>query len=256
MFSSLCVSSLFIDRVHFISEKSQAADGVTASYDALLELFECTGNFLKRLHIYTGISLDPLMTDIVAKIMVELISILALAKKQINRGRLSKQRLSIIKATTSERFAEQFAKRLLGDSEIETILKRLDRLTQEEARMTVAQTLAVVHGLLNNMKVVRDGESSCLVNSKRLIRLFVCVGGEASTSAIRQTLGTFLPLCANRYSLALCGMLVTMQEVANEVNKMKRASSRPLLAPWRVNRSLRRPVTEGCQKLDLSSGPV
>ena len=60
----------------------------------------------------------------------------------------------------------------MGDSEIETILKRLDRLTEEEARMTVAQTLVVVHGLLNNMKVVMDGESSCLVaNSKDLLRL-------------------------------------------------------------------------------------
>jgi hypothetical protein len=46
---------------------------------------------------------------------------------------------------------------LLGDREIETILRRLDRLTQEEARMTVVQTLAIVHGLLNNMKVVMDG---------------------------------------------------------------------------------------------------
>jgi hypothetical protein len=61
-------------------------------------------------------------------------------------------------ATTSEHVAEQFAKKLLGNCEIETILKRLDRLTQEEARMTVAQTLAIVHGLLNNMKVVMDGE--------------------------------------------------------------------------------------------------
>ena len=60
----------------------------------------------------------------------------------------------------------------MGDSEIETILKRLDRLTQEEARMTVAQTLAVVHGLLNNMKVVMDGESSCLVtNAKDPLKL-------------------------------------------------------------------------------------
>ena len=67
------------------------------------------------------------------------------------------------------RVAEQFAKKLLGDSEIEMILKRLDRLTQEEARMTVAQTLAVVHGLLNNMKVVMDGESSYLVYSRHLI---------------------------------------------------------------------------------------
>ncbi|KAF8256367.1 hypothetical protein EI94DRAFT_1793479 [Lactarius quietus] len=178
-----------------------AADGVSASYDALLELFECLGNFLKRLHIYSGISLDPLMTDIVARIMVELISILALAKKQISRGRL-----------------KQFAKKLLGDSEIEKILRRLDRLTQEEAHMTVAQTLAVVHGLLNNMKVVMDG-------------------GETSTSTIRET-------------------LVTMQEVANEINKMKRASSRLLLVPCRVYLSHRRPVTKGFQKLDLTSGSV
>jgi hypothetical protein len=87
------VSSLFT-RVHLISEQSQAADGVSAGYDALHELFECIGNFLKRLHIYTGISLDPLMKDIVAKIMVELISILALAKKQISRGRLSEHALT------------------------------------------------------------------------------------------------------------------------------------------------------------------
>jgi hypothetical protein len=59
----------------------------------------------------------------------------------------------------------------LGDSEIEAILKRMDRLTQEEARMTTTQTLAVVHGLLNNVKVVMDGESSRL-QFKHLIRLF------------------------------------------------------------------------------------
>jgi hypothetical protein len=46
---------------------------------------------------------------------------------------------------------------LLGESEIEAVLQRLDRLTQEEAQMTVAQTLGVVHGLFNNLKVVMDG---------------------------------------------------------------------------------------------------
>ena len=51
----------------------------------------------------------------------------------------------------------KFAKKLLGDSEIETVLQRLDRLTQEEARMTVAQTLGVVNGLVGNMKVVMEG---------------------------------------------------------------------------------------------------
>jgi hypothetical protein len=80
---------------------------------------------------------------------------------------------------------------LLGDSEIESILKRLDRLTQEEARMTVAQTLAVVHSLLDNMKVVMVGESSCFSEHKTTIQTVVDVGGEASTKAIRRTLSTF-----------------------------------------------------------------
>ena len=52
---------------------------------------------------------------------------------------------------------EKFAKKLLGDSEIESVLQRLDRLTQDEARMTVAQTLGVVHGLVGNMKIVMEG---------------------------------------------------------------------------------------------------
>ena len=55
---------------------------------------------------------------------------------------------------------EKFAKKLLGESEIEAVLQRLDRLTQEEGRMTVAQTLEVVHGLMNNVKVVMNGAQS------------------------------------------------------------------------------------------------
>jgi hypothetical protein len=56
---------------------------------------------------------------------------------------------------------EAFAKKLLGDSEIEPVLQRLDRLTQDEARMTVAQTLGVIHGLVGNVKVVMEG-AECL----------------------------------------------------------------------------------------------
>jgi len=41
---------------------------------------------------------------------------------------------------------------------MEAMVQRLDRLTQEEARQTVAQILKVVHGLLKNMKVVMGGE--------------------------------------------------------------------------------------------------
>jgi len=53
--------------------------------------------------------------------------------------------------------SEKFTKKLLGESEIEDILQRLDRLTVDKARMTGTQTLQVVHGLVTNMKLVMDG---------------------------------------------------------------------------------------------------
>jgi hypothetical protein len=54
---------------------------------------------------------------------------------------------------------EKFAKKLLfNEREIERVLQRLDRLTQEEARATVAQTFGAVYGLVGNMKVVMEGE--------------------------------------------------------------------------------------------------
>jgi hypothetical protein len=57
---------------------------------------------------------------------------------------------------------EKFAKKLLGESEIEVVLQRLDRLTQDEARITAAQTLGVVHGLVGNVKEIMEG-AQCLL---------------------------------------------------------------------------------------------
>ena len=56
----------------------------------LLELFECLESFLKRMEIYTTIPPSPIMTEVVVKIMVELLSVLSLASKQIKQGRFSK----------------------------------------------------------------------------------------------------------------------------------------------------------------------
>ena len=52
---------------------------------------------------------------------------------------------------------EKFTKKIFGEGEVEAVLLRLDRLTQEEARMTVVQTLGVVHGLVGSVKVVMEG---------------------------------------------------------------------------------------------------
>jgi len=57
----------------------------------------------------------------------------------------------------------KFAKVLLmGGGDIEAVLRRLDRLTDDEARMTVTQTLEVVYGLVNNVKLVMDSTPGLL----------------------------------------------------------------------------------------------
>ena len=57
----------------------------------------------------------------------------------------------------TQRNAEKLVKKLLGENEVEAVLQRLDRLTQDEARTAAAQTLDVVCGLVQNMKMVMDG---------------------------------------------------------------------------------------------------
>jgi hypothetical protein len=56
--------------------------------------------------------------------------------------------------------AEKYAKKFLGEKDIESVLLRLDRLTAEESRTTASQTFDVVYGLVNNMQVVMEGAHS------------------------------------------------------------------------------------------------
>jgi hypothetical protein len=159
MFSSQYVSPFFVHQTFgsHLLYLHQAAIGVSKSYDALLDLLECVANFLNRLHIYTErIPLSPMMFDIVVKIMAKVLAVLALASKQINQGRLSKSPTAC-RHSLAEHVTEKFTKKLLGENDVEAILQRLDRLTQEEARMTAAHTLGVVHELFDNLKEVMDG---------------------------------------------------------------------------------------------------
>jgi hypothetical protein len=68
---------------------SQAFEGVSADFDALMDLLESIEHFLKRLDIYTKVPPTPAMTEIVVKIMVELLSTVALATKHVKQGRPS-----------------------------------------------------------------------------------------------------------------------------------------------------------------------
>ena len=67
----------------------QAAKDVSAAQDALIDIFECIENFFKRLETYTEVRPSAGMTDIIVKIMVEVLNILGIATKEIKQGRSS-----------------------------------------------------------------------------------------------------------------------------------------------------------------------
>ena len=72
----------------------QVANGVIASFDGVVDLLESIEHFLQRLDIYTRIPPTPAMDDILVKIMVELVSTVALATAELKQGRPSESPLA------------------------------------------------------------------------------------------------------------------------------------------------------------------
>ena len=65
-------------------------------------------------------------------------------------------RLAVIKILAKRR-AEKFFRKLAGMADLEEALKKLDRLTQEEARMANAEVLRITQSIRDGVKVV-DGK--------------------------------------------------------------------------------------------------
>ena len=136
----------------------QAVKGVIDSYDALVDLLESIEHFLNRLDIYTKIPPTVAMTEVVVKILVEMLSALALVTEQIKQGKPSESAFSEVLCSVTQCNAEKLFKKFLGEKDVEAVVQRLDRLTLDEARITAAQTLEVVYGLVQNMRVMMDSK--------------------------------------------------------------------------------------------------
>jgi hypothetical protein len=72
---------------------SQAAKGVRASQDTLVDIFERIEMFLRRLEIYIEVRPTTEMMDIIVQIVVEVLSLLGVATKEIKQSRISKHLL-------------------------------------------------------------------------------------------------------------------------------------------------------------------
>ena len=96
------------------------------------------------------------MTNITVKILVEVLDILAVATKEIKQSRASEFTLCIT-SLLADIDSEKYLKKLAGRTDIEDRVKRLDRLTNEQARMANAQLLKVTHGVDDKLTEVGDG---------------------------------------------------------------------------------------------------
>ena len=118
----------------------QAAQDVRASQDTLMDIFERIEMFFRRLEEYTDVPPTTEMMHTIILIMVEVLSILGVATEEIGQGRTSEQFIMSMSPLT-EQCSEKYGKKLIGRTDMEDALKRLDKLTKEEARMAIVQNL-------------------------------------------------------------------------------------------------------------------
>ena len=71
------------------AHRSQAVKDTSSSKDKLIDLFNRIERFFGRLEIYTSITPTTAMTAIIIDIMAEVLTILAIATKEVKRGGLS-----------------------------------------------------------------------------------------------------------------------------------------------------------------------
>ena len=79
---------------------SQAAKAVSDSQDVLATVFERIENFFRRLETYVELPPAAGMTDIIVKIMVEVLSIISIATKEIKQSRTSELITGVYESTT------------------------------------------------------------------------------------------------------------------------------------------------------------
>ncbi|KAN0136267.1 hypothetical protein V8E53_005872 [Lactarius tabidus] len=121
-----------------------AAKNTVTSRNKLIELFEKIEGFFKRIRTYTEAPLTPDLIDALAKIMAEVLSILAIATKGMKKRR-----------------REIFLKQLAGTNEIEDALQRFSKLEQGELLTVLAQ-------VFTDTRVLKDDAKEIKVNAKKI----------------------------------------------------------------------------------------
>ncbi|KAI0290957.1 hypothetical protein BC826DRAFT_1106132 [Russula brevipes] len=116
-----------------------AAKNVAGSYSTLTNLFKRIHLILQSLDVYTGNSLTTELTELLGKIMAQLLSILALQTRVMTEGRIKK-----------------FARKLKGRTDVEDALSRFTMFMKEESSLVTARTLDLTRRVDINIKKAEE----------------------------------------------------------------------------------------------------
>ena len=96
------------------------------------------------------------MTNKMVQITVEILDVLAIATKEMKQSRASEfdRRFRFHDADI---VPEKYLKRVIGRTDLEDGMMKLDKLTNEELVMASAQLLKVTHNIDNNVLDVKRG---------------------------------------------------------------------------------------------------
>ena len=109
--------------------------------------------FFIRLEQYICVRPSAAMTDVMVKIMIDVITILGIVTKEVRQGRTSMSFLVFLFLKIDLR-AERYLTSLIGRKDIEDALQRLEKLTQEEVRMAIAEALTISRNIYDTVKDV------------------------------------------------------------------------------------------------------
>jgi hypothetical protein len=126
------------------------------SHNTIMHLFERIHLFLQRLNRYTEMPLTDDLTELLGKIMAQLLSILALSTKAVMDRRISELNHSLYLSSLADHGTEKLLKKLAGRSEIEDAMLQLDTLTKEESLVIVARTLEVTYRVDGNVEATKS----------------------------------------------------------------------------------------------------
>ncbi|KAI9436422.1 hypothetical protein H4582DRAFT_2058681 [Lactarius indigo] len=165
-----------------------AAKDVTAGQDVLVDIFERIESFFIRLEIYSGVPLTPAMTEKMVQITVEVLDIIATATKELEQSRTKK-----------------FLKKMVGRTDLEDGLKKLDKLTNDQVMMATVQLLKITHNIDKGLTGVNDGVKA--VDDKVQT---IAEDGKATAAEVK----------------------LILQQTADDVDGVKRKQLRECLRKW------------------------